>query len=152
MIDGSHAVRAQLEAADWLYHQICTALDCRPAAEQPKREWPLLPMEPLSQVRLDQALGEKEYRKQLKKCRKELAELHNELYRKKVPVVIVYEGWDAAGKGGNIPPPWTPGAMRSSPSPPPPTTSWPGITCGGSGSACQRRATSPSLTAAGTGG
>ena len=82
--------------------QICTALDCRPAAEQPKREWPLLPMEPLSQVRLDQALGEKEYRKQLKKCRKELAELHNELYRKKVPVVIVYEGWDAAGKGGNI--------------------------------------------------
>ena len=46
--------------------------------------------------------GEKEYRKQLKKCRKELAELHNELYRKKVPVVIVYEGWDAAGKGGNI--------------------------------------------------
>ena len=102
VIDGSHAVRAQLEAADWLYHQICTALDCRPAAEQPKREWPLLPMEPLSQVRLDQALGEKEYRKQLKKCRKELAELHNELYRKKVPVVIVYEGWDAAGKGGNI--------------------------------------------------
>ena len=61
-------------------------------------------MEPLSQVRLDQALGEKEYRKQLKKCRKELAELHNELYRKKVPVVIVYEGWDAAGKGGNIKP------------------------------------------------
>ena len=36
VIDGSHAVRAQLEAADWLYHQICTALDCRPAAEQPK--------------------------------------------------------------------------------------------------------------------
>ena len=34
-------------------------------------------MEPLSQVRLDQALGEKEYRKQLKKCRKELAELLN---------------------------------------------------------------------------
>ncbi len=27
VIDGSHAVRAQLEAADWLYHQICTALD-----------------------------------------------------------------------------------------------------------------------------
>ncbi|MDE6712965.1 MAG: phosphate--AMP phosphotransferase, partial [Lachnospiraceae bacterium] len=24
------------------------------------------------------------------------------LYRKKIPVVIAYEGWDAAGKGGNI--------------------------------------------------
>jgi polyphosphate kinase 2 (PPK2 family) len=38
----------------------------------------------------------------LKKCQKRLRELHNELYRKKVPVIIAYEGWDAAGKGGNI--------------------------------------------------
>ena len=27
---------------------------------------------------------------------------HNRLYRKRVPVIIAYEGWDAAGKGGNI--------------------------------------------------
>lgn len=123
--------RAQLEAADGCTTRSAPALDCRPAAEQPKREWPLLPMEPLSQVRLDQALGEKEYRKQLKKCRKELAELHNELYRKKVPVVIVYEGGTPQGREATSsawPPPWTLGAMRSSPSPPPPTTSWPGIT------------------------
>ena len=31
-----------------------------------------------------------------------LSHLHNQLYKKKIPVVIVYEGWDAAGKGGNI--------------------------------------------------
>lgn len=31
-----------------------------------------------------------------------LSELHNKLYRRKIPVVIAYEGWDAAGKGGNI--------------------------------------------------
>lgn len=31
-----------------------------------------------------------------------LSELHNRLYRRKIPVVIAYEGWDAAGKGGNI--------------------------------------------------
>ena len=24
------------------------------------------------------------------------------LYKRKVPLIIVYEGWDAAGKGGNI--------------------------------------------------
>jgi len=28
--------------------------------------------------------------------------LHNILYQKKIPLIIVYEGWDAAGKGGNI--------------------------------------------------
>ena len=28
--------------------------------------------------------------------------IHNKLYRKRIPVIITYEGWDAAGKGGNI--------------------------------------------------
>lgn len=31
-----------------------------------------------------------------------MGELHNRLYRKRIPVIITYEGWDAAGKGGNI--------------------------------------------------
>ena len=31
-----------------------------------------------------------------------LADLHNKIYHAKIPVVIAYEGWDAAGKGGNI--------------------------------------------------
>ena len=47
-------------------------------------------------------ISKEEYEKQLDGCRDKLEELHNELYRKKVPVTIVYEGWDAAGKGGNI--------------------------------------------------
>ena len=57
---------------------------------------------PLQDIPLDKTMEEEEYQKKLKKYRKRLAELHNELYRKKVPVVIAYEGWDAAGKGGNI--------------------------------------------------
>ena len=28
--------------------------------------------------------------------------LQNELYRRRIPLIIAYEGWDAAGKGGNI--------------------------------------------------
>ena len=68
----------------------------------PDAHWPLLPMQPLSQVPLDVSMPEEEYRQRLKECRKKLARLHNRLYRKKVPVVILYEGWDAAGKGGNI--------------------------------------------------
>ena len=28
--------------------------------------------------------------------------LHHELYRQRIPMVMVYEGWDASGKGGNI--------------------------------------------------
>ena len=32
----------------------------------------------------------------------EMLELHYLLFKRKVPFIIVYEGWDAAGKGGNI--------------------------------------------------
>ena len=44
----------------------------------------------------------KDMDKELKELQNRLGELHNRLYRKKVPVIIAYEGWDAAGKGGNI--------------------------------------------------
>jgi polyphosphate:AMP phosphotransferase len=32
----------------------------------------------------------------------EMLELHSLLYKRKIPLMIAYEGWDAAGKGGNI--------------------------------------------------
>lgn len=32
----------------------------------------------------------------------EMLELHYLLFKRKIPLMIVYEGWDAAGKGGNI--------------------------------------------------
>ncbi len=67
-----------------------------------EEDFPLLPMEKLSAVDLSPALEEEEYRKELKKLQKRLSELHNVIYRRKIPVILCYEGWDAAGKGGNI--------------------------------------------------
>jgi len=32
----------------------------------------------------------------------EMLELHYLLFKRKIPLIITYEGWDAAGKGGNI--------------------------------------------------
>ena len=37
-----------------------------------------------------------------KKKEKELSKLHNKLYKAKIPLILCFEGWDAAGKGGNI--------------------------------------------------
>ena len=63
----------------------------------------LVKMPKLAKIKLKgKELTDEEYRKKLKKLQKELAELHNKIYRKKIPVIIAYEGWDAAGKGGNI--------------------------------------------------
>lgn len=43
-----------------------------------------------------------EYKKQLSRKQDRLRELEHEIYIRRIPVIIVYEGWDAAGKGGNI--------------------------------------------------
>ena len=48
------------------------------------------------------AMDPEEYRRELKKLQKRLHKLENIMHQKRVPLMIMYEGWDAAGKGGNI--------------------------------------------------
>lgn len=56
----------------------------------------------LGKVDLGKKLDKNEYSKLLKKYQRRVRDLEHEIYRQRLPVVIVYEGWDAAGKGGNI--------------------------------------------------
>ena len=56
----------------------------------------------LGKVDLSLALEREDYRRKLKKKQERLRELEHEIYMSRTPVVIVYEGWDAAGKGGNV--------------------------------------------------
>ncbi len=56
----------------------------------------------LEKVDLTLSLSPAEYESSLGKYQKRLRELEHELYRQRVPLIIVYQGWDAAGKGGNI--------------------------------------------------
>ena len=43
-----------------------------------------------------------DYEKAMDRFGKKLHEMHYEAYKKKIPVLILFEGWDAAGKGGAI--------------------------------------------------
>jgi len=56
----------------------------------------------LETVDLTKALSPEEYRRQLVQYQLQLRELAYQLYTHKRTLIIVYEGWDAAGKGGNI--------------------------------------------------
>jgi len=56
----------------------------------------------LQAVDLDKTISNNEYKDKLKYYQNKMATLGFKLYTKRRPVVIVYEGWDAAGKGGNI--------------------------------------------------
>jgi polyphosphate:AMP phosphotransferase len=50
----------------------------------------------------DSPHSKEECQDQLKNLQIEMLELHYLLYKRKIPFIIAYEGWDAAGKGGNI--------------------------------------------------
>ncbi|MBE5972002.1 MAG: polyphosphate:AMP phosphotransferase [Lachnoclostridium sp.] len=56
----------------------------------------------LSRVDLTKSLSRDEYKEKLDKLQKKVEKLHSELYRLRIPVVLCFEGWDAAGKGGAI--------------------------------------------------
>ena len=56
----------------------------------------------LSKADLTSQLSKDYYRELLEVRQRKIQELHHEVYRLRIPVVLVYEGWDAAGKGGNI--------------------------------------------------
>jgi len=56
----------------------------------------------LSGINPDKEITQAEYKEQLAYYQKRLSYLGYKLYSKRKSVVIVYEGWDAAGKGGNI--------------------------------------------------
>ncbi len=53
-------------------------------------------------VDLSLSLNKKDYVIQLNRRQIQVRELGYQVYVQKRPVVILYEGWDAAGKGGNI--------------------------------------------------
>lgn len=56
----------------------------------------------LSNVDLSLSYTKEEYKEKLHKLQERMKVLHSELYRKRIPVVLGFEGWDAGGKGGAI--------------------------------------------------
>ena len=103
IVDAKDKKWAQLQVLETIVQGIDTAF-ANIALSVPllQNAFPLKPIPKLSEVSLDKELSDEEYERLLDMYQKRLGELHNELYRKKVPVIIAYEGWDAAGKGGNI--------------------------------------------------
>ncbi len=77
-------------------------LDINPILHNISSPAQLMPSQKLKDIDLSIDLGDDNYKKHLKECQSRLFVLQNELYRRKIPMIIAYEGWDAAGKGGNI--------------------------------------------------
>jgi AMP-polyphosphate phosphotransferase len=97
-----------------IFNTVISALERGVATAEQKTETPALPARApvspgsifktsaLDHVDLSKSLTVEEYTARLKKSQAELRELEHEIYLRRIPVVVAYEGWDAAGKGGNI--------------------------------------------------
>lgn len=79
-------------------------LNTETSREEP--ELPLLPEAeenlPLAQVDLTKKVADEEYDKQLEELQERAGDLLYQAYIENKPIIIAYEGTDAAGKGGNI--------------------------------------------------
>ena len=89
---------------DGIDYEIAKTMHRCPILQEVRRDTTIenKPIPRLDEYDLTLDVTDEEYKTRLKKLQKELFELHNELYRRKIPVVIAFEGWDAAGKGGAI--------------------------------------------------
>ncbi len=108
IIEGEDKAYAGLKVYSLLAQRLTAAIAKVEAAEKPVYR-PLITAgdDPLgtailSGVDMDQHLDRKAYKKELTACQKRLRTLEYDIYRRRIPVVLGFEGWDAGGKGGAI--------------------------------------------------
>jgi len=56
----------------------------------------------LSQLDMSRKLSKQQYKDAIGRAQVRLRELHFQIFKQRVPVLCMFEGWDAAGKGGAI--------------------------------------------------
>lgn len=74
----------------------------RPHADTLEKTPALPRRSPLARVDLSRTLSRERYSKALRTAQDELRELEFLSFERRIPLVVVFEGWDAAGKGGAI--------------------------------------------------
>jgi len=109
LVEATQGRFARVKVFETVVQAIGNELDRRAAAPAPKpkpmpapRATPTRKRSVLDRVDTTLSLERAPYRKELDRLQERLFHLEHELYTARIPVVIVYEGWDAAGKGGNI--------------------------------------------------
>lgn len=93
---------ADVRIAETLLTAFEQALASRKDAKAQTLDAPPRRTSPLERVDLAATITAEDYSKQLAELQGSLRRLQHLCYLERVPVVMVYEGWDASGKGGNI--------------------------------------------------
>jgi len=103
VIDAEDKTMAKYAVFSIITEKINTALERGTGSGVVPLNFRLMPVPELTDVKLaGKVVPEDEYDERIKAAQKELSKLHNKLYKAKIPLILCFEGWDAAGKGGAI--------------------------------------------------
>lgn len=107
LVEGNCQRWARVKVMSQVAATLTEALDClharAPVPQLPPQQV-LEPTEPnlLNTVDLSLSLSPHDYRNQLKQEQVSLLKLQRKIHKHQIPVLVLFEGWDAAGKGGAI--------------------------------------------------
>jgi len=109
LVEATHERYVRAKVLDTILTAIQGELNRRAAAPPPQRnpmpepaDWPPSHKTVLDRVDLSLSLSRDQYEEALDKLQERLLNLEYRLHKARLPAVVMYEGWDAAGKGGNI--------------------------------------------------
>lgn len=100
VVNTSDEQKASREIMETVHRELSRALEAEEVLPPPRKE-PRVP-DLLSEVDLSARMKRKEYDEKLEQLQERARVLSYKLYTRKIPTVLVFEGWDAAGKGGAI--------------------------------------------------
>lgn len=107
VVNGSNQYYRALEIGNNLYHRVSSHIEARipvtaPSPSTPAETHPAAETDPLGKLDLAQSLSKKSYKAQRKRYQEQLGRLARLANQDKASSLLVFEGWDAAGKGGAI--------------------------------------------------
>ena len=102
VVDGSRERHRDLTVARLLLDALSARLEAPPAPPAVVRTAVDSPRAALGEVDLSATIGRDEYRERLDRLQARAGELTSKARRKGLSTALVFEGWDAAGKGGTI--------------------------------------------------
>ncbi|MCM8525242.1 MAG: polyphosphate:AMP phosphotransferase [Lentisphaeraceae bacterium] len=103
IVEAEDRLHAKYKVISTIVEKIKEGLKAYPTSSKDKISLTPTPeKDPFKKIDLSAKISQDEYKQQMSEVTADLRELGYRLFRRKIPMVVLYEGWDAAGKGGSI--------------------------------------------------
>lgn len=102
LVPARHARHREIFVGETLIHRLEAALSSAAPVQLPPPRWAPAGKNFFSELNMNQKIAEQEYKEKFEKLTLRLADLSDKLSSSRKSVMLIFEGADAAGKGGAI--------------------------------------------------